>query len=88
MAARRAASSSGSRERITVFPFVWEEDTFSTENVRRIVSLICASHMEHAMPEILTVVRIIFVPSFKILFFKIKPLTEYAEITDSGKLHS
>ena len=38
------------------FPFVWEEDTFSTENVRRIVSLMCASHMEHAMPEIFTVV--------------------------------
>ena len=56
MAARRAASSSGSRERITVFPFVWEEDTFYTENVRRIVSLMCASHMEHAIPEIFTVV--------------------------------
>ena len=56
MAARRAASSSGSCERITVSPFVWEEDTFSTENVRRIVSLMCASHMEHAMPEIFTVV--------------------------------
>ena len=56
MAARRAASLSDSCERITVSPFVWEEDTFSTENVRRIVSLMCASHMEHAMPEIFTVV--------------------------------
>lgn len=48
------------------FSLRMEEDTFSTENVRRIVSLMCASHMEHAMPEIFTVVRIIFVPSFKI----------------------
>ena len=43
-------------------PLEWDEETFSTENAARMASLMCASHMEQAMPETLTVVWIIFVP--------------------------
>ena len=39
-----------------------DEGTFSTENAARMASLMCASHIEQAMPETLTVVWIIFVP--------------------------
>ena len=53
---------SGSFERITVSPLEWDEETFSTENAARMASLMCASHIEQAMPETLTVVWIIFVP--------------------------
>ena len=43
-------------------PLGMDEETFSTENAARMVSLMCASHIEQAMPETLTVVWIIFVP--------------------------
>ena len=39
-------------------------------NVLRIVSLMCASHMEQAIPPTSTVVWNIFVPSFKIVYQK------------------
>ena len=51
IAARRVFSSSGAWERITVSPLEWEEETFSTENAARTVSLMWASHMEQAMPK-------------------------------------
>ena len=38
-------------ERITVSPLEWDEETFSTENAVRMASLMCASHIEQAMPE-------------------------------------
>ena len=43
-------------------PLEWDEETFSTENAARMASLMCASHIEQAMPETLTVVWIIFAP--------------------------
>ena len=61
------------RERITVSPLKWEDETFSTGNAARMASLMCASHIEQAMPETLTVVWIIFVPPvpgiFHAMFF-------------------
>lgn len=61
-------SPSGSFERITVSPLEWDEETFSTENAARMASLMCASHIEQAMPETLTVVWIIFVPPVPEIF--------------------
>ncbi len=51
---------------ISVIPFVCEELTFFTLKLRRIVSLIWLSHIEHIIPSVFNVVFIIIM-SFRFI---------------------
>ena len=55
------AISGSVSERITVSPFVCDDETFFTAKLRRMQSFMCDSHIPHIMPSILRTVLIIFI---------------------------
>ena len=64
MAAFKRLSSTDSSVRKLASPDLWEAETFFAEGTAlRIVSQICASHIEHIMPSIFNVVLIIVLSS-------------------------